>query len=134
MDQAAFEIDVAIGRTIHKPEKQALALLAVGFPLEAGNAVAAEQQLQRHRAEIADVVLIEFYEARVAHLRRDFAAATAKLAHVIQSTRDDPQSLPLAREAALWLEIVQGDQRVAEALKKAAAEAQGPSSSGESKK
>jgi predicted Zn-dependent protease len=122
LDKALFEIDVVLGRTISKVDKQALALLAVGFPLEMGNADVAEQQIKRYRAEIGDPLVIDFYEARVAHVRRDFDTAATRLAKLIQSTKDDPQSIALAREAAMWLDIVHGDQRLANALKKATEE------------
>lgn len=122
LDAALTELDGEISRTTAKADRQQLVLLAIGFPLEAGNADEAERQLVKYHVQLTDPSLIEFYEARIAHARRDFATAATRLSHVIQVTQDKPEAAALTREAALWLEIVRSDQRIAEQLKKTAAE------------
>ncbi|MBI5757777.1 MAG: hypothetical protein HZA46_04590, partial [Planctomycetales bacterium] len=123
LDQAVIEIDGEISRTPDKAEKYALAQLAIGFPLEAGQPDIAETQVKKHQATLGDPLLVEFYDGRIAHARRDYATATTKLGHVLQVGNDDPRVAMLAQQAAMWLEIVQGDQRMADHLKTAAEEA-----------
>jgi tetratricopeptide (TPR) repeat protein len=120
LDQAVIEIDGEISRTPDKSEKYALAQLAIGFPLEAGQPDIAEAQVKKYQTALGDPLLVEFYDGRIAHARRDYATATTKLGHVLQAGNADPRVAMLSQQAAMWLEIVQGDQRMSDHLKTAA--------------
>jgi Flp pilus assembly protein TadD len=123
LDSALTEIDGEFNRTRDKEDRYHLAQLAIGFPLESGQPDIAATQVKKYQAALGDPLLVEFYDGRIAHVRRDYATATSKLSHVLQAGNEDPRLTMLARQAAMWLEIVQGDQRMAEHLKSAAEEA-----------
>ena len=105
-------------------EKYSLLHIAIDLPLEAGNAEIAEQQIDRYRSLIKPPLLMTYYEGRLQMVRKDYKAATATLTKVVEAGKDNTQgSLALAKEALIWLQQIQYNQQVSNAMQKAATEA-----------
>lgn len=85
-------------------KRSALIQAAILLPLQAGAVGLAEQQLNRYRSEIADELVVVYYEGQLLHLRRDYDGAIQKMTEVLrakaaQSGRRDP----LVTDAVRWL-------------------------------
>jgi Tfp pilus assembly protein PilF len=111
----SVEADQVLGRAIDRQTdpklKERLINIAVGLPLEAGDAQQAERSLDRYRDEIADPLLITYLEGRLLFLQGKPASALVKLKEVLKS--QDAQvgsNLALSNDALKWIGTILSDK------------------------
>lgn len=115
----AFElIDQAIKEQPEKAARQQLAFVSVSLPLEIDAPEYAEERLRLCRAEISDPLLLEYFEARILYLKRQYHEAVQKMLNIVAAERKNPgSSTTLATEALTWVRRILADRLVGDQIK-----------------
>ncbi|MDB5384616.1 MAG: hypothetical protein JWM11_262, partial [Planctomycetaceae bacterium] len=104
---AVAVVNQALAVTKGGEQRGALLRLAVGIPLEANNAVLAEQQVNRYKPEFNNPKIVEYFEGRVLFLKQDFPAAKQRFQKVLENqqiNRDADRML--AAECLIWYQRI----------------------------
>lgn len=100
--------------------RQAILDALMGLTLEAGDPDVAENRLNRYRGEIADPLLIAYFEGRIRFLRKDYIGALARLSEVVNAQKDAVGTQrPLAAEALAWTQVILADKNAVKVLEHA---------------
>lgn len=94
-----------------KSARETLAYASITLPLEIGNADFAEQRLQKCRSEISDPLLVEYFEARLLYLKRQYSEAVRKMLNIVAAEKKNPgKSSALALDALTWVRRILADR------------------------
>ena len=84
---------------------------SITLPLQAGVPGLAEQQLNRYRGQIADELVVTYYEGQLLHLQQNYAAAQQKMTEVLRRRAGQGGKRdPLVTDAILWLQRIRRAQ------------------------
>lgn len=94
---------------------------AISLPLEAGDAVLAQHELERYRQQLSDTYLIRLFEGRIHYLNKNYGEALDKLQSIVMADRREVGSARLlASEALKWIRTILNDEAVITQMKRAA--------------
>ena len=100
----------ALHRRAHD-DRWPLIQAAITLPLQAGSTGLAEQQLNRYRNQIADELLVTYFEGQLLHLQQDYTGAQQKMTEVLKARVDKAgRRDPLVTEAVRWLQRIRQAQ------------------------
>ncbi|MEC7557290.1 MAG: hypothetical protein VYA32_08940 [Planctomycetota bacterium] len=84
---------------------------SITLPLQAGVPGLAEQQLNRYRGQIADELVVTYYEGQLLHLQQDYDAAQQKMTEVLRRRAGQGGKRdPLVTDAIRWLQRIRRAQ------------------------
>ncbi len=84
---------------------------SITLPLQAGVPGLAEQQLNRYRGQIADELVVTYYEGQLLHLQQDYDAAQQKMTEVLKGrVGQGGKRDPLVTDAIRWLQRIRRAQ------------------------
>lgn len=92
-----------IDQTANPVVKSSLLQLAVGLPLESGDPVLAEKQVDRYQKEFTDPLMQEYFQARLQFLKNDLDGALARFRKVIEQAKENTTAhQALTAECVNW--------------------------------
>lgn len=95
--------------------------LAIALPFTFKDAKLAEAELNRYRSFITEPLYVQYYEARLMHLHKDYAGAMAAYKKVVEAAKDNRlASQAFAYEALVQMRQAQIDQGTSDNLQRAA--------------
>lgn len=101
---AQKQISEAIKRQTDPGERESLAFVSITLPLEVNAPAVAEEYLRKNRAHLRDDLLVDFFEARILYLRKQFGDAMRKMLHIVsESKKKESGSRVFAQEALTWI-------------------------------
>lgn len=127
---AQKQIADAISKQPNAGEREALAFVSITLPLEVNAPEVAEEYLRKHRRLLQDDLLVEFFEARILYLRKQFSDAMRKMLHIVAESKNRKGSSRLfATEALTWVRRILAEKVMTEQLDRvveAAGKSEGP--------
>jgi len=104
LPRAQKKLDDAIARQTDKEERESLAFVSITLPLEVNAPSVAEEYLRKHRKYLQDDLLVDFFEARILYLRKQYGEAVRKMLHIVAASKDEEGgSRMFATEALTWV-------------------------------
>lgn len=104
LPRAQKQLDDAIGRQTDKEERESLAFVSITLPLEVNAPSVAEEYLRKHRKYLQDPLLVDFFEARILYLRKQYGEAVRKMLHIVEASKEEEGGSRLfATEALTWV-------------------------------
>jgi predicted Zn-dependent protease len=101
---AQKQIDDAIARQTDVEERESLAFVSITLPLEVNAPSVAEEYLRKHRKHLQDDLLVDFFEARILYLRKQYGDAVRKMLRIVaESKNNGGGSRMFATEALTWV-------------------------------
>ncbi|NQV25870.1 MAG: hypothetical protein HQ518_16040 [Rhodopirellula sp.] len=117
---AQKQIDDAIARQTDAGERETLAFISITLPLEVDAPSVAEEYLRKNRKYLQDELLVDFFEARILYLRKQFGDAMRKMLHIVaESKKNDGGSRLFANEALTWVRRILAEKVMTEQLDRA---------------
>lgn len=114
---AQQQIADAIDRQTDAGEREALAFVSITLPLEVNAPSVAEEYLRKNRKHLRDELLIDFFEARIMYLRKEFGDAVRKMLHIVaESKKNKSGSRVFATEALTWVRRILAEKVMTEQL------------------
>ncbi|MDA0283067.1 MAG: hypothetical protein O3B86_06895 [Planctomycetota bacterium] len=127
---AQKQISEAIDRQTDPAEREALAFVSITLPLEVNAPSVAEEYLRKNRKHLRDELLVDFFEARILYLRKQFGDAIRKMLHIVAAAKNNEGgSRVFATEALTWVRRILADKVMTEQFEhviKATEESAGP--------
>lgn len=117
---AERHLEEAIARQNSLEGKEALAFVAVTLPLEGKAADMAEERLRQYRPLLRDPLLVEYFEARILFLRKQYRESITRMLKIVEMARKQgPESRVMATEALVWIRKILADKMIAQQMQKA---------------
>lgn len=114
---AQKQIADAIDRQTDASEREALAFVSITLPLEVNAPAVAEEYLRKNRKHLRDELLVDFFEARIFYLRKQFGDAVRKMLHIVaESKKNKSGSRVFATEALTWVRRILAEKVMTEQL------------------
>lgn len=114
---AQMQISDAIDRQTDAGEREALAFVSITLPLEVNAPAVAEEYLRMNRKHLRDELLVDFFEARIFYLRKQFGNAMRKMMHIVaESKKNKSGSRVFATEALTWVRRILAEKVMTEQL------------------
>ncbi len=111
LPQAQKQLDDAIARQTDKEERESLAFVSITLPLEVNAPSVAEEYLRKHRKYLQDDLLVDFFEARILYLRKQYGESVRKMMHIVKASKDaEGGSRMFATEALTWVRRILAEQ------------------------
>ena len=127
---AQKQISDAIDRQTDAGEREALAFVSITLPLEVNAPSVAEEYLRKNRKHLRDELLVDFFEARILYLRKQFGDAVRKMLHIVaESKKKEGGSRLFATEALTWVQRILAEKVMTEQFDRvieAAGKSEGP--------
>ncbi|HAA53038.1 MAG TPA: hypothetical protein DCE43_25205 [Planctomycetaceae bacterium] len=96
---------------LNNTDRWPLIQASITLPLQAGVPGLAEQQLNRYRGQIADELVVTYYEGQLLHLQQDYDAAQQKMTEVLKGrVGQGGKRDPLVTDAIRWLQRIRRAQ------------------------
>jgi tetratricopeptide (TPR) repeat protein len=112
-NEAIGILEEAIERISSPQSRLTLIRVAIDLPLEVGAEKFASRQLERFRDQIADKLLITYFEGRLLFLRKDYQGALDKMGEVVEAQKTGRGgSRALAAEALVWMDRILADRAI----------------------
>lgn len=112
---AQKQIAEAINRQSDAGEREALAFVSITLPLEVNAPEVAEEYLRKNRRHLRDELLVDFFEARILYLRKQFGDAMRKMLHIVaESKKKEGSSRLFATEALTWVRRILAEKVMTE--------------------
>lgn len=128
---AQKQIDDAMARQTDVEERESLAFVSITLPLEVNAPSVAEEYLRKHRKYLQDDLLVDFFEARILYLRKQYGDAVRKMMHIVaESKKEEGGSRLFATEALTWVRRILAEKVMANQFDKVletTGESSGPS-------
>ena len=94
--------------------------MAVTLPLEGKAADMAEERLRQYRPLLRDPLLVEYFEARILFLRKQYRESITRMLKIVEMARKQgPGSRVMATEALVWIRKILADKLIAQQMQKA---------------
>ena len=104
LPKAQKQLDDAIARQTDKEERESLAFVSITLPLEVNAPSVAEEYLRKHRKHLQDDLLVDFFEARILYLRKQYGDAVRKMMNIVEASKNqEGGSRMFATEALTWV-------------------------------
>ncbi len=117
---AQKQLEDAIARQTDKEERESLAFVSITMPLEVNAPEVAEEYLRKHRKYLQDDLLVDFFEARILYLRKQYGDAVRKMMHIVAESRHkEGGSRVFATEALSWVRRILAEKVMTNQLDKA---------------
>lgn len=117
---AERHLEEAIVKQTSSEGKEALAFVAVTLPLEGKAADMAEERLRQYRPLLRDPLLVEYFEARILFLRKQYRESITRMLKIVEMARKQgPSSRVMATEALVWIRKILADKLIAQQMQKA---------------
>ncbi len=117
---AQKQLEDAIARQTDKAERESLAFVAITMPLEVNAPSVAEEYLRKHRKYLQDELLVDFFEARILYLRKQYGDAVRKMMHIVSESKNkEGGSRVFATEALTWVRRILAEKIMTNQLDKA---------------
>lgn len=117
---AEQHLETAIDRQKSLEGKESLAFVAITLPLEGKASEMAEERLRKYRPLLRDPLLIEYFEARILYLRKQYRESISKMLRIVELARKQgPGSRVMASEALVWIRNILADKLIAQQMQKA---------------
>lgn len=117
LPRAQKQLDDAIARQTDKEERESLAFVSITLPLEVNAPSVAEEYLRKHRKYLQDDLLVDFFEARILYLRKQYGESVRKMMHIVKVSKDDEGgSRMFATEALTWVRRILAEKVMANQL------------------
>lgn len=112
---AQKQIAEAIDRQTDPGERESLAFVSITLPLEVNAPSVAEEYLRKNRKHLRDDLLVDFFEARILYLRKQFGDAMRKMLHIVEaSKKKESGSRVFAQEALTWVRRILAEKVMTE--------------------
>ena len=116
---AERHLEEAIAKQPSSEGKEALAFVAVTLPLEGKSADMAEERLRQYRPLLRDPLLVEYFEARILFLRKQYRESITRMLKIVEIARKQgPGSRVMATEALVWIRKILADKLIAQQMQK----------------
>ena len=117
---AQKQLEDAIARQTDKEERESLAFVSITMPLEVNAPSVAEEYLRKHRKYLQDELLVDFFEARILYLRKQYGDAVRKMMHIVSESKNkEGGSRVFATEALTWVRRILAEKVMTNQLDKA---------------
>ena len=117
---AERHLEEAIAKQTSSEGKEALAFVAVTLPLEGKAADMAEERLRQYRPLLRDPLLVEYFEARILFLRKQYRESITRMMKIVEMAhKQGPGSRVMATEALVWIRRILADKLIAQQMQKA---------------
>jgi len=117
---AEEHLEAAVRKQRNDEDKEALAFVAITLPLEGQAAEIAETRLQQYRPLLQDPLLVQYFEARILYLRRQYSEAMQRMLKIVEMSRNQgPGSRVMAKEALVWVRNILSDKLVVQQMQNA---------------
>ena len=104
LPMAQKKLEDAIARQTDVEERESLAFVSITLPLEVNAPSVAEQYLRKHKKYLQDDLLVDFFEARILYLRKQYGDAVRKMMNIVaESKNKEGSSRMFATEALTWV-------------------------------
>ncbi len=119
--EAVAVINQGIARTKIPAARAPLLNLAIRVPVEAGDAILAEQQLNLHRAAFSSPLVAEYFMGRIQYIKGNMIGAVEHFQKVVASpnVNNSEAERLVAAESLAWQKRIISAQTATEQLKKA---------------
>jgi tetratricopeptide (TPR) repeat protein len=112
---AQKQIADAIDRQTDAGEREALAFVSITLPLEVNAPEVAEEYLRKNRKYLRDELLVDFFEARILYLRKQYGDAVRKMLQIVAaSKKNEGGSRLFATEALSWVQRILAEKVMTE--------------------
>lgn len=112
---AQKQIAEAIDRQTDAGERESLAFVSITLPLEVNAPSVAEEYLRKNRKHLRDDLLVDFFEARILYLRKQFGDAMRKMLHIVEASKNNKSgSRVFAKEALTWIRRILAEKVMTE--------------------
>jgi tetratricopeptide (TPR) repeat protein len=116
---AQKQLEDAIARQTDKEERESLAFVSITMPLEVNAPAVAEEYLRKHRKYLQNDLLVDFFEARILYLRKQYGEAVRKMMHIVaESKNQEGGSRVFATEALTWVRRILAEKVMTSQLDK----------------
>ena len=116
---AQKQLEDAIARQTDKEERESLAFVSITMPLEVNAPSVAEEYLRKHRKYLQDDLLVDFFEARILYLRKQYGDAVRKMMHIVNESKNkEGGSRVFATEALTWVRRILAEKVMTSQLDK----------------
>lgn len=120
LEQAQEHLEKSIKKQTTGEGKEALAFVAITLPLEGKAPDMAETRLRQYRPLLTDPLLVEYFEARILYLRKQYREAIRRLLNIVElSRKQGPSSHMMAKEALVWVRNILADKLIMQQMQKA---------------
>lgn len=120
LEDAERHLETSIDKQKSAEAKEALAFVAITLPLEGKAPDMAETRLRQYRPLLTDPLLVEYFEARILYLRKQYREAIRRLLHIVEIARKQgPGSHMMAKEALVWVRNILADKLIVEQMQNA---------------
>ena len=120
LEQAEEHLEKSIKKQTTGEGKEALAFVAITLPLEGKAPDMAETRLRQYRPLLTDPLLVEYFEARILYLRKQYREAIRRFLNIVElSRKQGPASHMMAKEALVWVRNILADKLIVQQMQKA---------------
>ena len=117
---AEEHLEAAVSKQRNDEDKEALAFVAITLPLEGQAADIAESRLRQYRPLLQDPLLVQYFEARILYLRRQYSEAMRRMLKIVEMSRNQGSgSRVMAKEALVWVRNILADKLVVQQMQNA---------------
>jgi len=117
---AEEHLEAAVSKQKNDEDKEALAFVAITLPLEGQAPDIAESRLRQYRPLLHDPLLVQYFEARILYLRKQYSGAMQRMLKIVEMSRNQgPGSRVMAKEALLWVRNILADKLVVQQMQNA---------------